>query len=83
MHTRDKAVIRNYPFSSPPHRYFLPDTLSWHSEYGYSLVHPNCFSSLVIAHEFGHNLGCDHNREHAGSDMEYAHGYRYCSGTDM
>eukprot|EP00903_Cladosiphon_okamuranus_P011188 g10557.t1 len=60
--------------------YFLLDTRSWYSEYAYALVNPICFSNLVIAHEFGHNLGCDHNREHAAEDQDYAHGYRYCSG---
>lgn len=64
-------------------RYYLPDTLSWYSEYAYGLVNPNCFSNLVIAHEFGHNLGCDHNREHSTDEHEYAHGYRYCSGTNV
>ncbi|CAM9703792.1 unnamed protein product, partial [Scytosiphon promiscuus] len=61
--------------------YFLPDTVAGYSEYAYGSVHPNCFSRLVIAHEFGHNLGCEHNRNHSTTDMEYAHGYRYCSGT--
>ncbi|CAM9567477.1 unnamed protein product, partial [Hapterophycus canaliculatus] len=51
------------------------------SEYAYATVNPNCFSQLVLAHEFGHNLGCHHNREHSPIDTEYAHGYRYCSGT--
>ena len=66
-----------------PVRYFLLDTASWYSEHAYALVNPICFSNFVIAHEFGHNLGCDHNREHAADDQDYAHGYRYCSGTDM
>eukprot|EP00752_Nemacystus_decipiens_P003649 g3363.t1 len=63
--------------------YILSNPLSWHGDWAYALVNPNCFSNLVIAHEFGHNLGCDHNREHAGEDQGYAHGYRYCSGTGM
>lgn len=64
-------------------RYILSDPLPWHGDWAYALVNPNCFSNRVIAHEFGHNLGCDHNREHAGEDQEYVHGYRYCSGTTM
>lgn len=78
------ALLHSRPRPHPPPlRYFLLDTRSWHSEYAYALVNPICFSNLVIAHEFGHNFGCDHNREHAAEDQDYAHGYRYCSGRDM
>ncbi|CAN0333786.1 unnamed protein product, partial [Laminaria digitata] len=36
----------------------------------------------TVPHEFGHNLGCDHNREDATTSTEYAHGLRYCTGDD-
>lgn len=59
-------------------RYFLPDTSPEHGDFAYSVSSPNCFHAFVLGHEFGHNFGCTHNREDSPSDMEYAHGYRYC-----
>ncbi|CAM9452732.1 unnamed protein product, partial [Laminaria digitata] len=38
---------------------------------------------FTVAHSYGHNLGCLHNREDAAFDDEYSHGLRYCSGDDQ
>lgn len=52
----------------------IPDSL------GYSVVGSNCLDNFVHTHEFGHNLGCRHDRENTSFDTDYAHGLRYCDG---
>ncbi|CAM9507519.1 unnamed protein product [Ectocarpus fasciculatus] len=49
---------------------------------GFSLVNSNCFDNFSHTHEIGHNMGCRHNRENAGADTEYSHGWQYCTDTD-
>ena len=49
---------------------------------GYSLVQATCLDDYTHTHLFGHNLGCNHNREDTIRDHEYAHGLRYCDGED-
>lgn len=51
-------------------------------DHAFSNIDGFCIDSLSSQHEFGHNFGCFHNRDDAGSDDEYAHGYRYCEGED-
>lgn len=50
-------------------------------QYGFSVVNSACLSSYSLAHEIGHNLGNQHNRENAGSGaaFNYSYGYRYCA----
>lgn len=49
---------------------------------GFSLVSPNCIDGYSHTHEFGHNLGCRHNRENSHPETEYSHGLRYCDVPD-
>ncbi|CAM9251578.1 unnamed protein product, partial [Ectocarpus sp. 12 AP-2014] len=50
---------------------------------GFSVARATCFENFTHTHEIGHNLGCRHDRENdAGSEAEYAHGLRYCTGTN-
>lgn len=50
--------------------------------FGFSAVGANCLFNFSHTHEFGHNMGADHDREHAYNDKEYSHGMRYCSGSE-
>lgn len=50
--------------------------------FGTSVVEATCLSDNTVAHEYGHNLGCQHNREDASYPTDYAHGVRYCDGDD-
>ena len=50
--------------------------------YSTSVVGAKCLDGIVVAHEYGHNLGCDHNREDASTYTDYAYGLIYCSGDD-
>ncbi|CAN0252790.1 unnamed protein product [Ascophyllum nodosum] len=52
------------------------------AEWGFSVVGANCFYNFSHTHEFGHNLGCYHNRENTNQIHEFAYGWRYCDGTD-
>ena len=49
--------------------------------YAFSVVNFNYFgSNNVVAHEFGHNLGCQHDRENADGEAgaySYSYGYRF------
>ncbi|CAM9223389.1 unnamed protein product, partial [Ectocarpus sp. 6 AP-2014] len=50
---------------------------------GFSVAKATCLENLTHTHEIGHNLGCRHDRESdADSKTEYAHGLRYCTGTN-
>ncbi|CAM9938469.1 unnamed protein product, partial [Ectocarpus sp. 4 AP-2014] len=67
---------------------YFPNTcgLGWifngSERFGFSLMDSLCFDNWTQTHEFGHNLGCRHNRENTNTGMtDYGHGMRYCSGT--
>lgn len=45
---------------------------------GFSVVRTWCFDGLSPQHEFGHNLGCSHNREISDTTTDYGYGYRNC-----
>jgi hypothetical protein len=55
------------------------------ARHAYSVVHDGSktdgsgsyCSDLTFVHELGHNLGCQHDREHAGSDPIYPYSYGY------
>ncbi|WP_363800664.1 FG-GAP-like repeat-containing protein [Lysobacter firmicutimachus] len=56
------------------------------SGYGYSVVNAAC-ANTALMHQVAHNLGAQHDREHAGIDgaavsgaYSYSYGYRYMSG---
>lgn len=48
----------------------------------FSLTDANCLDNFTHTHEFGHSLGCEHDRENTERRWitEYAHGMRYCTG---
>eukprot|EP00752_Nemacystus_decipiens_P005854 g5288.t1 len=50
----------------------------------YSVVSVRCLDELSVTHEFGHTLGCGHNREAVIDENEhdYAHGEIYCDVED-
>lgn len=62
--------VHSFTSTAPP----LPES------YAYSLVKPTCLDNYVHTHEYGHNMGCLHNRESTLLETEYAHGLRYCDG---
>ncbi|CAM9751779.1 unnamed protein product [Sphacelaria rigidula] len=47
---------------------------------GFSTVGVSCISNLSHTHEWGHNMGADHNREDSSTQTDFAHGRRYCDG---
>ncbi|CAM9926139.1 unnamed protein product [Ascophyllum nodosum] len=55
---------------------------SGNADFAFSVADANCLDSFSHTHEFGHNLGCDNNREDATTITDYAYGFRYCDGTD-
>ncbi|MEO5729220.1 MAG: M12 family metallo-peptidase [Byssovorax sp.] len=49
--------------------------------YAFSTVSSTCISNYSVTHELGHNMGCAHDRDNAGTTTyayPYAYGYRYC-----
>lgn len=52
---------------------------------GFSVVDIDCFDFFSHTHEMGHNLGCDHNRENAVTEVtenEFGYGTLHCTTTD-
>jgi hypothetical protein len=48
------------------------------AQYGFSVVQYGAMvSGYVMPHEFGHNLGCEHDRENASSVGAYSYSYGY------
>lgn len=47
----------------------------------FSVVYSGCLASLSLVHEWGHNLGCQHDRTNSGGPAAYpfAYGWRQCS----
>jgi hypothetical protein len=47
----------------------------------FSVVYSGCLASLSLIHEWGHNLGCHHDRPDAAGSTSYpfAYGWRQCS----
>ncbi|CAM9373919.1 unnamed protein product, partial [Ectocarpus sp. 8 AP-2014] len=67
---------------------YFPNTcgLGWifnfNEALGFSLMDSICFLNWTQTHEFGHNLGCRHDRDNSNTGTtEYGHGLRYCTGT--
>lgn len=43
----------------------------------FTVTSRTCFSNQTLAHEFGHNMGCAHDRDNAGgASHSFAYGYR-------
>ena len=51
----------------------------------FSVVNAACLADNTLAHEMGHNMGCDHNLESASATQgvpAYAHGFRFCDASE-
>lgn len=64
------------PSSSPRYTFGNDEDL------GFSTVKATCLDNLTPTHQYGHNLGCQVDRESTSVDTDYAHGLRYCDGED-
>ncbi|CAM9277620.1 unnamed protein product, partial [Ectocarpus sp. 12 AP-2014] len=78
LHEADLVLLVGYfPFTCGLGWIFNDD-----ERLGYSLMDSLCFENWTQTHEFGHNLGCRHDRGNSDTGMTaYGHGLRYCTGT--
>lgn len=53
----------------------FPD--SGFAPFGFSAVFSSCLTGLTLHHELGHNMGCHHDRAHAGEPGAYPYSYGY------
>jgi len=65
--------------------YVMNSVSSWFAGYAFSVVEVRLLSeanpyychSTTLAHETGHNLGCDHDLDHAGGSRAFPYSYGY------
>lgn len=76
LETRGCGMLRDLRYA--PRAFISKQTLGW-----LTLLHYVSPPPTPVSDEIGHNLGCRHDRESdADSEVEYAHGLRYCTGTN-
>lgn len=75
-----RFVYPNGNYSTTPARFRTSNNAGSNPDLAFSVVSAVCLDYPYWAHthEFGHNLGAQHNRENSGYDLEYAHGKRFC-----
>ncbi|MCB2153620.1 hypothetical protein KQI84_01940 [bacterium] len=65
--------------------YLLTSQSTANAGFGFSVVAPTCTDIVTIAHEFGHNMGCAHDRPNAGpvALFPYSYGYSFFDNTGL
>ncbi|HLG29165.1 MAG TPA: M12 family metallo-peptidase [Candidatus Brocadiales bacterium] len=56
--------------------YIMCSVSKYFASSGFSVVETGC-SSVVLAHELGHNMGADHDRDNSGGCRAYSYSYGY------
>lgn len=54
---------------------WLGAAASWADAYMFSTTNQYCAAYLTFAHELGHNMGANHNKENAGGSGAYSYSY--------
>lgn len=57
--------------------YLLVDTTSSFAGSAFSVTDTECVSGFTLAHEFGHNMACQHDRANAGGAGAFPYGFGY------
>lgn len=84
-HGADLTTLVDEDTSSCGLSYLMSTPSTGFAANAFSVVYSGCLASLTLVHEWGHNLGCQHDRSNSAGSASYpfAYGWRQCSTNEM
>jgi len=85
QHGADLTTLVDEDTSSCGLSYLMSTPSAGFAANAFSVVYSGCLASLTLVHEWGHNLGCQHDRANSVGQASYpfAYGWRQCSTNEM